>query len=318
MESGNTNWVCHLVRNLIAEEPWRLEFHRTPCYSRRVATFRARNQQHHRFSIIFGNPATNRFSAMTSSPSKSSVAIDFFQFAKGPNGPSPSGYCQKLETFLRAVNFTNYTLKDTVPIFAPKGKLPYVVLHDEEKTITIADSHFIIKHLISSRLVSDPDESLTPAQRADSRAWQTWTEELAYPAIVHTRWSRPANYAIMKNSLPMPWLAKPMVGAYFQRVVTKALYGHGVGRHSEREIDELLKEYVDGLEARLGEDRFFHGENPTMVDIIVYGFLANALGEAANPEYTNMILACERIRNYIAELTRRWFPEYEKISKMVD
>jgi len=314
MESGNTNWKYHCLRNLIVER--RLEFRRR-CFQT-PGSVRCTAPGTNTISIILKNPATNHSSTMTSSPLKPSISIDFFQFPKPPDDPSPSGYCQKLETFLRAVNFTDYTLKDTVPMSAPKGKLPYIVLHEDQKTNTFADSHFIVKHLISSKLVPDPDESLTPAQRADSRAWQTWTEELVYPAVVFTRWSRPANYATMKSSMPVPWLLKPLVGAYFHRVVTKALYGHGVGRHSEREVDELLKEYVDGLEARLGEHKFFHGENPAMVDIIVYGFLANALGEAGNPEYTKMLLASERIRKYTAELTTRWFPEYEKILRMVD
>ena len=255
---------------------------------------------------------------MTTSPSQSSLSIDFFQFAKPPNGPSPSGYCQKLETFFRAVNFKDYTLKDALPFTAPKGKLPYVQIHRDGKTDTIADSHFIIKHLITSKLLPDPDGGLSPEQQADSRAWQSWTEDLTYPAIVVTRWMRPANYAVMKNSMPVPWVLKSVLGAYFYRVIKDAMWKHGVGRHSDDEVDELLKEYVDALEARLGNGGFFHGEEPTMADIIVYGFLANALGEAANPEYTKMLLASTRIRKYTAELTRRWFPEYETILQMVE
>jgi glutathione S-transferase len=255
---------------------------------------------------------------MTTSPSQSSLSIDFYQFTKPPNGPSPSGFCQKLEAYFRAVNFKDYTLKDAFPFSAPKKKLPYVQIHKDGKTDTVADSHFIIKHLITSKLLPDPDEGLTPAQRADTRAWQAWTEERNYPAIVHIRWMRPANYTAMKNSMPVPWVLKPVLGTYFYRLIEDALWKQGVGRHSDQEIDELLKEYVDALEARLGKSGFFHGVEPTMADIIVYGFLANALGEAGNPEYTKMLLASERIRNYTAELTRRWFPEYEEILEVVE
>ena len=241
------------------------------------------------------------------------MPIKLYCLPKEPNVPSVSGYCQKLETFLRATSFSDYTLESASPFSAPKGKLPFIELEHDDKKEIIADSHFIIKHLIDKNVVSDPDAALTAAQRADSRAWQTWTEELIYPALVHTRWSRPANFAIESTNLPVPSLLKPLVARLIRWSILRSLWGHGVGRHSNDEIDLLLREYVDGLDARLERDDYFHGKEPTMIDIIVFGFLANAIGELANPEYRAILLASERLKRYTAELTKKWFPEYETL-----
>ena len=245
------------------------------------------------------------------------MSIKFYCFSKHSNEPSLSGYCQKLETFLRAAGYTNYTLQFTAPMFAPKGKLPYIELEQDGTTKTIADSHFIIQYLISSEIVPNPDLGLTPMQKADSRAWQTWTEELAYPAIVHTRWARPTNYVMVEHQLSVPSLLRPFVAWYLRRNILNSLWGHGVGRHTDSEVDQILREYVQGLEARLAQTDYFHGSVPTLVDIIVYAFLANAIAGDANPEYRNMILASQRLKKYTADLTGKWFPEYENLLEVV-
>jgi glutathione S-transferase len=245
------------------------------------------------------------------------MSIKFYCFPKELNAPSTSGYCQKLETFLHATGFSNYTLQTILPTSAPKGKLPFIELEHDGKCEKIADSHMIVKHLILTKVTDDPDASLTAAQRADSRAWQAWTEELIYPALSYTRWGRPTNFAIISRNLPVPGLVRPILARYLRWKILRSLWGHGVGRHSDEEIDQLLREYVDGLEARLERDDYFHGKEPTLVDVVVYAFLANAIGSEANPEYRTMVLSSERLKRYTADLTKRWFPNYETLLSVV-
>lgn len=246
-------------------------------------------------------------------------SIKFYCFHKGPNDPSLSGYCQKLETFLRVSGFKDYTLHTMAPNQAPKGKLPYIeVVHDDGRIEGIADSHFIVRHLIENQIVPDPDTNLTAAQRAESRAWQAWIEELIYPTVVYTRWGPPANFAATKAALPIPWYILPLVAWNLRRNILNALWVSGVGRHTDEERYRLLREYAEALEARLEGAEFFHGDEPTMIDMIVYGFIANALDQPGNPEYTALLLGSERLRRYTAVLTRKWFPEYEAVLEMVE
>jgi glutathione S-transferase len=246
------------------------------------------------------------------------MSVQFYNYDKPTNHPSPSGYCQKLETYLRAASFKDYTLVPSLPFTAPKGKLPYIILTHGGSTTSIADSHFILKHLIQTEVVKDLDAELNESEKADSRAWQAWTEELVYPALCHTRWLRPENFATMSENLPAPWLLKPIVARYFRYRIGSALYGHGVGRHSDEEVDILLKEYVDALEKRMDGRAWFHENNMSSIDIVIYAFLVNAVGEKGNPDYTKLILGRPRIKELIRQGTRSWFPEYEAVLEEVE
>ncbi|PWW79760.1 hypothetical protein C7212DRAFT_305227 [Tuber magnatum] len=248
-------------------------------------------------------------------------SIKLYGFAKPQNAPSASAYCQKIETFLRASSYDNYTHCPTTPYSAPKRKLPYIELTPTPTSPpeTYADSHFIIRHLISSKTIPDPDEGLTLAQRADSRAWIGYTDETLYPAVTHTRWARPDNYAVTCASLPVPALIKPFVGWYLSRRITSALWTSGVGRHTNEEVDTLIREWVDAVDARLEGVKYFHGDRPSMVDVDVYAFIVNGLGcGKGNREFMDVALGKERIREYVARLTKLWFPEYEGILKIVE
>ena len=120
------------------------------------------------------------------------MTLQFYAFQKPYDQPSASGYCQKLETFFRATDFRDYEPHFTLPFRAPKGKLPYVVFEGQ----TIPDSHFIVQHLVKTKKVPDLDASLTPSQRAETRAWQAYVEELIYPAAV---FSRLAHFDLVKE-----------------------------------------------------------------------------------------------------------------------
>lgn len=240
-----------------------------------------------------------------------------------PSTPSLSGYCQKLETFFRLVSFTQYTLVPTHFHSSPTGKLPFVTLHHpaaDASPEVIADSHFIIRSLISRGLVPDPDAKLTKAQRADSRAHCVWVEQHIYPVVVHQRWSRAHNFAKNVELIPVPWFVKPLLGWYLRRSILAALWTAGVGRYSDSEIDEEVTEWVDGLEAKLTDGReWLMGVDvdPGLVDATVWGFLINFLGTGeGNREVVKLIKERKGVCMYIRRGAAKWFPEYD-IEKML-
>ncbi|KZS92095.1 hypothetical protein SISNIDRAFT_511420 [Sistotremastrum niveocremeum HHB9708] len=272
-----------------------------------------------------------------SSPSSSSETehITLYGFYKPENKPSASGFCQKLETFFRAVGYTSYTHTATWPNKAPKGKLPYISItpsssspddKDLSKSITILpDSTFIIKHLIESGITPDPDSLLTPLQKADSRAYQAQLEEFTYHALVCSRWRRPANYTNIVRDLPIPWPFNLFIPGYIRRGILASIVAQGVGRHSDEEQDGIMKELIDALElkytasaALLSSAVWFHAtDTPTLIDITIAGFFMNALGYDTNPEFASMILASPRLREFAKVTTKMWFPEYEGVLKVI-
>ncbi|KAH0832950.1 hypothetical protein J3R83DRAFT_11923 [Lanmaoa asiatica] len=236
---------------------------------------------------------------------------------KKPNRPSLSGFCQKLETFLRYSKIS-YELRDTRPYNGPKGKVPYAEITHDGQTITIPDSHFIIQYLVEKDLIKDPDElaGLTTAQKAESRAFQGYIEEVLYPAIVYDRWCIDENYAhtAQESFGSIPWPLRSFMSWFFRWRVTGVLYSAGVGRHSPEEVHRLQKEALDVLEAKYAEHKYFHGgELPSRIDLTVYGFLANILLAGGNPYFAGLVLKSTVLRSFVREMTSSLFPEYEDL-----
>jgi glutathione S-transferase len=244
--------------------------------------------------------------------------IQLCVFEKKHDEPSSSGFCQKLETFFRACDYSDYESKFTTGLKAPKGKLPYIIIDDKP----IADSHFIIQYLIKEQKIKDLDAGLTPVQRAESRAWQAYIEELVFPAAVWTRVAYPENLPIVREELfsNLPVIIKQLVQWLIPRKLKSGLVAHGVGRHSREEVDSILEDFTKNLDARLkgSSGPFFHGATPTIIDCVIYGFLTSGLGMRSNPSYSRFILESEELSRYVARCTRLWFPEYTHILEMVD
>jgi len=123
----------------------------------------------------------------------------------------------------------------------------------------------------------------------------------------------------MISLIPLPALIKPIMKWYLSWRIPSALWTAGVGRHTNEEIDTLIQEWVEAVDARLEGVKYFHGDRPSMVDIEIYAFVVSGLvcGKG-NREFQDMVLGKERIREYVAGLTRLWFPEYEGILEMVE
>lgn len=241
---------------------------------------------------------------------------------KKPNQPSPSGFCQKLETFLRYSKIS-YELRDTYPFNAPKGKVPYAEITHDSKTITIPDSHFIIQYLVENGLIKNPDElaGLTAAQRAESRAFQAYVEELLYPAIVYDRWSIDENYVVTAQETfgDAPWLVRSIMPWYFRWRVTGVLHAAGIGRHSPEEVHRLQREAFEALQVKYAEHEYFHGGKlPSRIDLTVYGFLANILTTGGNPYFTNLVLKSTVLTSFVKDMTRSLFPEYQDLLGKVE
>ena len=136
------------------------------------------------------------------------------------------------------------------------------ITHDDE-TVTIPDSHFIIQYLVEKGIIKDPDElaGLTAAQRAESRAFQVYVEELLYLAIVYDRWCVDENYVVTSKETfgDTPWPVQSLLSWFFRRRVTGVLYSAGIGRHSPEEVHCLQKEALEALEAKYAEHKYFHG-----------------------------------------------------------
>jgi glutathione S-transferase len=242
--------------------------------------------------------------------------IQLYIFRSKDGAPNGSPFCQKMETFLRAAK-VQYEVEYTLNSSAPKRKLPYITI-DNDAANALPDTHFIIKHLVESRIAPDLDAPLSAVERADTRAWQAWTEELIANTAAYTKWIVDENYRTSRDETlaALAWPIRYLLGAYVRWKISGALWGQGVGRHSEKEVRSLMQEWVDGVNAKLedGREWFFGLEQPTTIDVILYAFLANGVGGTkADPLFTHSICEKTRLRAYIRRCTEAWFPEYQKL-----
>lgn len=74
------------------------------------------------------------------------------------------------------------------------------------------------------------------------------------------------------------WIYKRFGGTMAHYNIASCLKGHGVGRHSLEEVEELVKLSFSSLETRLQSNthgKWFFGEKgPSEVDAAIYGVLA--------------------------------------------
>lgn len=205
--------------------------------------------------------------------------------------------------------------------------MPYITLtNGSEGPITLADSQFIIDHLISFGHAQDLDAELSPAQRVESRAFQVWTDELMYIAVVTTRFGDawPANYAKLYESLDLPSILnyapfKPVIMWNLRRSIMGSMRGHGVGRHSKEEVETKIREWVDGVAVKVGDNwEWFHRTAaPTQVDVVLSGFLMHFMSLDYNAEIVQMIAGKKSLVRYTLRAVELWYPEYESLLKLL-
>ena len=199
--------------------------------------------------------------------------LTLHQFARVWDLPNPSPFCCKVETYLRMAEVP-YRVATAVPPTAPKRKLPYVV----DGSRTIADSRFIIEY-VNDRYQVDLDRALTPAERAESLAFERMIEDDLFWIMLWSRWCQPHNWAANKAAIfgGFPPVVRD-VGAWFARQkIRRDIWSQGMARHSEEEIFQLGGQDLIALSDFLADKPYFLGDSPTTLDAAAFGFLINVL-----------------------------------------
>lgn len=233
--------------------------------------------------------------------------IKLYRFPPLDRLPSASPFCVKLEAYMRMAGIEYEPRDMTDPRKSPKGKLPFI----RDGETVVADSAAIIGYL-KSRYGDPLDKDLSAAEQAMALAYRRLMEEHCYFCIVQMRWIREDNWARVKaryfSSLPPPlrWVLPGMV----QKQVRRDLHGHGVGRHTDAEINALALADLRAVSELLGDKAYLLGTAPTSLDATGYGFLSSVLHapfdlsiQAEVDALKNLATYCERIeKQYLADL----------------
>lgn len=237
--------------------------------------------------------------------------ITLFNFGPAFGLPDPSPFVMKTEILLKMANLP-YRTDSSRFLTAPKGKLPYI---DDEGEI-VADSTFIRWHL-EKKYGIDFDAGLTPEQRGIAWAFEKMAEDHLYWALLDARWVDHANFAkgpalFFFRSLPTPM--RPLVGAMARRKVRRALYAHGMGRHSHAEIVRLATRSIDAIADYLGSKPFFLGTEPSGVDAAIFVFSAGILCPHFESPLRSAAEHHDNLRRYVGRMTKRFYSELDELA----
>jgi glutathione S-transferase len=214
--------------------------------------------------------------------------------------PDPSPFVTKAYVLLK-MSGLQFIAKPTGIRKAPKGKLPYI---DDDGQI-VADSTFIRLHLERKHNI-DFDRGLTPAQKGAAWATEKMLEDQFYWVMINERWLDDANFAkgpsMFFAGIPAP--IRPIIVGMVRRSLRKTIFGHGIGRHSAAEIQELGERAVAAVANQLGSNEYLMGSQPCGADATVYAFMNGALcahfDSKMRPyvvQRSNIVSYCERMRD---------------------
>ncbi len=219
--------------------------------------------------------------------------------------PNLSHFCCKIETYLRMADI-EYEIKPTLPLTAPKGKLPYI----EDNHTKLGDSQFIIHYLKAN--YKNLDEALNNKEQALSLAMQRLLEEHLYWATMYSRWQyTDANWQINKKAIfgVMPPVIRDIAATYFRNKINKQIYGHGIGRHKAEEIFKIGMLDIDAISDFLGENNYFLGEKPSTLDASAFGILINTFGCPIESPLKDHGLSKNNLINFVARIKSRYFSD---------
>ncbi|KZT50231.1 hypothetical protein CALCODRAFT_461891 [Calocera cornea HHB12733] len=252
------------------------------------------------------------------------MPLKLHNFGEPASIPKQSYFCQKLETHFRAAGFKNYVTTASLPTSGPKGKCPYVTFENGEK---MGDSHWVVQEMVKRGMMKDLDAGLSDEQKADTRAWKSYVEEVIFPSNVVTRYGDDKNWAVFVSEAlgKLPIVARSPLAWTIRKGALSQLWARGTGRYSKPEIAEILEDALRDLDLKLGAKSetegdgsgfVYGGAEPTSLDVVIYSWLVCVMSTKCNPVQAAGILRSERLRGYVRRLTELWFPEYEGVLKL--
>ena len=234
--------------------------------------------------------------------------ITLVQFPRGMGVPNPSPFCMKAEIMLKMAE-QQYEIEELIdPRKSPKSKLPYI----RDNGAEIADSSLIQQHLEQS-YAADFFPDCNKAQEATGHAIARMCEERLYQVIVYSRWIDENNWSTIRQFWfgSLPPIIRNIVPSIAQKGVVKAQQGHGIGRHSGKEIYAMGCKDIQALADILGEQPYILGDNPTAADATAYSHIENCLVDDIPSPLLNEAQRHENLVAYRDRCRALWFADLE-------
>merc|ERR1712168_1776903 len=203
--------------------------------------------------------------------------VYLFQFTRSPQIPSISPFCLKLESWLKLHGIKYQNVDHKCKFRSRKGMLPFIELNGEE----VADSNMIIETL-AKKFEKEMPAQLSQDQKNVQHAMIAMVENHLHWTIVHWRSKDVDNtlkgYQLNLQTAIGSKAPASLLNFYFKytfcRKGLKKVKAHGLGVHTAEEIEQFGKKDLQALSEMLGDKEFFFGDEPAMLDLVVYSHVA--------------------------------------------
>jgi len=235
------------------------------------------------------------------------------QFPLCPSVRSISPFALKLETWLRltGIKYENiHTMK-----FSNKGQIPYIELNGEQ----IPDSNVIIQKL-KEKFQVDPDKDIPETDLAMGHAATVMMENHTAHIGFHYRYGHH-----MENFLKTLKCAEYISADHISDKAIKIWgtvqpfltrfrsYLHGIGRHENSDIWEMSFKDLAALSSWLGTKQYFHGSQPSTVDCMLFGHLAQFLFiDIGFPQKTFMEAKCPNLVELVNRVKLQFWRDWDE------
>lgn len=251
-------------------------------------------------------PAAPAAAAVRDLSAKQTGAIALHRFGPYLGTPDSSPFVIKAMMLLKLAGLAFRNVQGN-PFKGPQRFLPYIV----DDGVTVADSSLIRAHL-ERKYAVDFDAGLDPRQKAEAWAIERMCEDHLYFAMLESRW---IDRKIFREGLgkymfgPIPAPVRPLVKGMLRRMNAKRLTGHGLGRHSKRDIAALAGHDIDALATLIGEKPYLMGDKPCGADGFVFGIVTAILTPPIESALRAAMASHSSLVAYRDRLTRQFFPE---------
>jgi len=203
--------------------------------------------------------------------------VYLFQFTRSPQIPSISPFCLKLESWLKLHGIKYQNIDHKCKFRSRKGMLPFIEINGDE----VADSNMIIETL-AKKFDKEMPAQLSQDQKNVQHAMIAMVENHLHWTIVHWRSKDVDNtlkgYQLNLQTAIGSKAPASLLNFYFKytfcRKGLKKVKAHGLGVHTAEEIEQFGKKDLQALSEMLGDKEFFFGDEPAMLDLVVYSHVA--------------------------------------------
>jgi glutathione S-transferase len=99
-----------------------------------------------------------------------------------------------------------------------------------------------------------------------------------------------------------------------QRRVKGGLYGHGIGRHSEKEIYGIAERDLRAVSAYLGKKKFLFWNQPSLVDAVLFALVGNFIWFLPlNPQAKLIESDLKNLADHSKRMKETFYPDWDQI-----